>query len=184
MARRYIQLAQLRGRQCIQILRKGDEAICGMPYLTAAEPWEIVLVGSPVSFVPLSGRASVQGRRQMVTHTIYRIQDNDGRGPWKPGFSHKWVETRNDHDNLPPWYIEFGPVHLNAISGCAVGTGCMTIDQLRRWFTESEYKTLLSCGYKAVKMTVGRILASSSIQCVFERHIPLDEEFQEFPLYD
>ena len=36
--------------------------------------------------------------------TVYRVQDADGRGPFKPGFSHQWVEERADHENLLPWF--------------------------------------------------------------------------------
>ena len=83
---------------------------------------------------------------------IYRIQDKDGRGPWKPGFSHRWVEIRPDHNNLPAWYEEFGPLHNYISYGEHCGSGCKTIDQLRRWFTKSEYRTLLKYGYRAVRM--------------------------------
>lgn len=96
---------------------------------------------------------------------FYRVQDRDGRGPWKPGFSHTWVEDRQDHDNLIPWYFEMGPVHLKALAGEHVGSACETIDQLRRWFTPSEYATLKRSGYQAVRVT-GRILGKSSTQVV------------------
>ena len=119
----------------------------------------------------------------MSREVIYRIQDKDGRGPWRPGFSRRWVETRPDHDNLPPWIVEFGPVHLQVLYGCACGSGCMNLDQLRRWFTESEYRTLLKFGYRAVRMEVGRVLAKSDIQCLFERAKPLSEDVIEVDLY-
>ena len=116
---------------------------------------------------------------------VYRIQDKDGRGPWKPGFSQKWIEVRDDHDNLPPWFYEFGPVHNKAFTWESVGSACLTIDQLRRWFTESEYRTLLRHGYKAVKMEASRILGSSEIQCVFTRsNKHLSEDFETFDLYE
>lgn len=115
--------------------------------------------------------------------TIYRIQDADGRGPWKPGFSRFWVEDRADHDLLIPWYREFGRVDGNAIVGMAVGCGCRTPEQLRRWFIPTEYSRLVAYGYRAVQMDVGRILAESSIQCVFERAKRLNHDVQEFNLY-
>ena len=114
---------------------------------------------------------------------IYRVQDKDGRGPWKPGFSLNWVESRDDHENLHPWTYEFGPVHRYLLSGEYGGSGCLTEDQLRRWFTPSEYKTLIAYGYHAVKMRVNRILASSPIQCVFGRAKPLTEDIEVFDLY-
>ncbi len=108
-------------------------------------------------------------RMRVTADTVYRVQDAHGRGPWKPGFSAKWVEEREDHDNLIPWLLEFGPVHEQAIAGMAVGTACRTLEQLRRWFTKSEYENLRRRGYMAVSMDAGRILAESEIQLVFER---------------
>lgn len=115
--------------------------------------------------------------------TVYRVQDKDGRGPWKPGFSHRWVETRPDHDNLLPWPFEFGRVDRKAISGMHLGCGCKTLDQLRRWFSETEYDALLGLGYCAVKMKVGRILGESETQCVFERAKPLKSDVKVIHLY-
>ncbi len=116
---------------------------------------------------------------------VYRIQDKDGRGPWKPGFSHKWVEDRDDLDNLPPWYVEFGPIHTRAYTWESVGSACRTVEQLRRWFTRSEYGTLIRHGYQAVKMDASRILAASDIQCVFTRsNKPLNCDFEKFDLYE
>lgn len=114
---------------------------------------------------------------------VFRVQDKDGRGPWKPGFSHQWVEDREDHNNLKPWFLEFGDVRRLAICGMSLGSGCRTLEQLQRWFTHSEYKTLLKLGYRAVRIKVGRILASSDIQCFFERSKPLNEDAEEIELY-
>ena len=110
--------------------------------------------------------------------TVYRVQDAKGRGPFRPGFSEKWVEERPDHDNLQPWLIEFPDV-LKSIrtrqqfSHCSYGCGCKSLDQLRRWFTRSEYSRLKEFGYSAVVLQVDRILAQSEVQCVFERELPL-----------
>jgi len=114
---------------------------------------------------------------------VFRVQDADGRGPWKPGFSHRWVEDRPDHENLIPWFNEFGDVRERAIYGMVMGCGCRTLDQLRRWFTPSEYKTLLGFGYQAVKMQIGRVLAESDIQCVFECSKPLNQGCEVVQLY-
>ena len=115
--------------------------------------------------------------------TIYRVQDADGRGPWKPGFSQCWVEDRDDQNNLVPWMVEMGRVEKRAIYGMSVGCGCRTVEQLRRWFTPSEYRTLRRFGYQAVKMEVGRILGESKIQVVFERAKPLRSEVDPVELY-
>lgn len=116
---------------------------------------------------------------------IFRIQDNEGRGPWKPGFSHRWVEDRpvQEMQALPPWPFQFGDVLLHAVAGMKFGCGCRTLDQLRRWFTPTEYATLRGFGYSAVKMRVVRILAESDVQCVFERAKPLHEDVEVVELY-
>ena len=114
---------------------------------------------------------------------VYRIQDGDGRGPWKSGFSHRWVEDRPDHDNLPPWVVEFGRVDLKRFTWEHVGSGCLTLEQLRRWFTESEYKSLLRYGYRAVRMDVDRLLGKSETQCVFGRVKPLNEDIMGVELW-
>jgi hypothetical protein len=118
---------------------------------------------------------------------IYRVQDQDGRGPWKPGFSNTWVE---DHDeewlkSRPAWWQEFGmaPMH-KAVSGMVFGSGCVSVEQLRHWFSPTEYQKLKGFGYQAVKLEVGRILAQSGIQVVFERARPLQEGAEPIELYD
>jgi hypothetical protein len=113
---------------------------------------------------------------------ILRIQDSEGRGPWRPGFSQAWIVDRSDHENLMPWYVEMGRVDKFVTPGFYMGCGCLTSDQLRRWFTECEYRTLLGFGYLAVIMR-GDIIAESEIQVVFQRHIPLRKKVVKFDLY-
>jgi hypothetical protein len=118
-----------------------------------------------------------------MVNKIYRIQDKDGRGPWKPGFSHLWVESRLDHENLIPCFIEFRNVKNLSVYGMHLGCGCLTKEQLKRWFTKKEYAKLLGYGYQSVEMEVGRILGKSNIQCVFERSKPLNKDVFSFDLY-
>lgn len=130
------------------------------------------------------GSAICRGiERSVANEYVLRVQDKEGRGPWRPGFSHTWVEDRDDHDNLLPWTLEFGRVDLQSFYGMAIGCGCLTLEQLRRWFTPSEYQTLQRYGYHAVRMEVGRILAASEIQCVFERVKPLHCDVEPVELY-
>lgn len=118
-----------------------------------------------------------------MTDIVYRIQDKNGRGPWKPGFSKYWIEPRPDHDRLIPWYQEFWPIYQHATAGMFLGCGCTSEDQLRRWFSPTEYRRLVEFGYQAVRLGVGRILAKSDIQCVFERADPLHKNVSPFNLY-
>jgi len=116
---------------------------------------------------------------------IYRIQDSDGRGPFKPGFSHQWINFRKDHRNLRTWAEEFGFefVRDQIIVGETFGCGCKNLDQLKRWFDKSEYEKLKKFGYKAVKMKIDRIIAESEIQCVFGRTYPLNMDVKTIQLY-
>jgi hypothetical protein len=118
-----------------------------------------------------------------VLFSVFRVQDKDGRGPFKPGFSSTWVEDRDDHDNLVPWFVEMGRVDLQMIVGMSGGTACRTLDQLRRWFTPSEYKTLRRHGYHAVQLDAGRIIGESAIQLFFERCRPLKDGATPVELY-
>lgn len=113
---------------------------------------------------------------------IYRIQDKEGRGPFRPGFSESWIEDRDDHDNLLPWNLEFGV--LMVADWEIVACGCRSKKQLRRWFSRVEYYRLLSLGYASVTLTPSRILAESKIQCVFARVIPLHVGATRFNLYE
>lgn len=106
---------------------------------------------------------------------VYRVQDRDGRGPWKPGFSQRWVEDRTDEEYaaLAPWPIEV-MLELQASGrGRHIGYACESLEQLRRWFRPGEYKTLLRYGYRAVKLEVDEVMARSETQCAFARSKPL-----------
>lgn len=114
---------------------------------------------------------------------IYRIQDRHGRGPWKPGFSDKWVEYRPDCENLVPWSLQFGDILSKELRGFNFGCGCGSVQQLKRWFIPKEYETLLKHGYQAVQMEVHKIIAESDIQLVFSRLKPLRWDVMPFELY-
>ena len=116
--------------------------------------------------------------------TIYRVQDADGRGPWKPGFPDTWVEPRQDHENLLPFFCEFGMVHRKALDHEHLGVGCLTVRQLQRWFTPTEFIALRNHGYAAVRIEADRILAQSDVQCVFANLRPLAEGAITFDLYE
>lgn len=118
-----------------------------------------------------------------MTTTVYRVQDADGRGPWRPGFSHVWSEDRPDKDNLPPWFAEFGPVHKQVLYGCHCGSACLTETQLRRWVSPAEYRKLLALGFRAYSIPADRVLARSAVQCFIETARPLREIGTPFDLY-
>lgn len=117
--------------------------------------------------------------------TVYRIQDGQGRGPFKPGFSHRWVVGRPDHDNLRPWAEEVGVAFLaRASKNYHFACGCQTTEHLQRWFTKEEYATLLRFGYRAVKIEADAILAETKTQLVFECQHPFHLVAEPFDLYE
>lgn len=116
---------------------------------------------------------------------IYRIQDTDGRGPWKPGFGDKWVINRNDHENLLPIMQEFDLRQLKFYikMGFHVGCGCPSLSLLKRWIIAEEYVTLKSYGYRAVSLKVDHVIEESKTQLIFARSIPISLGAKEIPLY-
>ena len=121
----------------------------------------------------------------LVRRLVYRVQDRNGRGPWKPGVSSRWVEPRLDHEKLLPWFVEWHGFDTRQEMRRQeyVGCGCLTLDQLRRWFSESEYSTLRRMEYRAYQLGVDRILRSSDVQCVFTRQNPLNKLAVQGDLY-
>lgn len=116
---------------------------------------------------------------------VFRVQDREGRGPWKPGFSDRWVEDRTDEEFAALCPFPLGVMlSLRAAAGRRhMGYACETLDQLRRWFRPGEYQTLLRFGYRAVKLDVDNVLARSDSQCCFVRSRPLRVGGERFDLY-
>lgn len=108
-----------------------------------------------------------------MSDIVYRVQGIDGRGPWRPGFSDRWVSD-DDTPLPPPWFEEFG---TRIVHGCrpheALGCGCRSLDQLSKWFKPEELQRLRMLGFHVVRMEVDRILAESENQVVFARSKPL-----------
>jgi hypothetical protein len=106
---------------------------------------------------------------------VYRVQDSMGRGPWKPGFSSQWVEDRpeSEFEALQPIHVQFPSILSQLRPGFAVGVGCESLEQLRRWITAAEWETLKNWGYSCCVIQPDRIVAKSDIQCVFECRKPI-----------
>lgn len=108
---------------------------------------------------------------------LYRVQDQAGRGPWRPGFSRQWVEPSDEAgrlmetlmDLLPFEAIQMLPEHLHY--GCA----CRTKASLLAWFLPPEIRRLQAFGYRIVRMQVDAVLAESQWQVFFARRRPLAE---------
>lgn len=85
--------------------------------------------------------------------TRYRIQDASGRGPWQPGFSHRWIDPNKDDYLCPPMMVEF-PDWRRQVSRIpwAIHVGCCVdgMAGVHRWFTPIEIDRLRGLGFRLV----------------------------------
>lgn len=112
--------------------------------------------------------------------TLWRIQDGEGRGPFKPGFSRVWLDTEDRPgraDELPPIYEALGvkPGELWRLipEGMHCGCACRSAEELAEWFSRPERRRLRRYGYDVVVFEPDLILAEPPKQVVFAMHRPL-----------
>jgi hypothetical protein len=107
---------------------------------------------------------------------VYRIQDSDGRGPYRPELgSQQWKDAGHDKRN-PPFYVECGFECIDTRRpGEHMGCAFRTIEQAQRWFSADEYMRLRVLGYRFVRLAVDRIAAESPTQLVVARKRPFAE---------
>lgn len=108
---------------------------------------------------------------------IYRVQAADGRGPWRPGFSHVWIDDDGEVGHLEETVMDLLPISTlaNLPPTHHYGCGCRTLDALMEWFTPLERKRLERLGFRPVRMDVDLILAESARQVFFGRTRPLND---------
>ena len=76
----------------------------------------------------------------MARRVVYRVQAADGRGPWRPGFSHTWIDGDAPAGRLDETIMDLIPIaQLAALPrtmhyGCA----CRSLTALMAWFTPIE----------------------------------------------
>lgn len=108
---------------------------------------------------------------------IYRIQDNEGRGPFRPGFSRQWADEvfAPGMIPLPTFMEEFGCDIIDRLGRPAefFGSGVRKLADLGKWFSTTERQRLAVLGFGIRTMKVSRILAESENQLVFARSMPL-----------
>lgn len=102
--------------------------------------------------------------------SLYRVQHpKDGRGPFRPGLSHEWVD--DEGEQLPTVFHQFPlsiitrPEPPNYRKGCAV----RNLETLVRWFTPNEQQKLQALGYHLVQLHYCEILCESPEQILFRR---------------
>ena len=106
---------------------------------------------------------------------VCRIQDAEGRGPYRPGFSHVWSERDFGPD---PVFVAFPGIMAQAQrvvneKGGAVGCAFRTLQQASNWFSPTEVLTLAKHGYSLCWVKPDEILAENSDQLVIWTQLPL-----------
>jgi hypothetical protein len=109
---------------------------------------------------------------------VYRVQDEYGRGPFRPGFSRHWADDVAAV-RLPTFIDEFGPeviAELHALidaQGGYCGCGMDGLKDVGRWFSCGERVRLERMGFRMVTLRPDRIVRRSRNQVVFWRLKPL-----------
>lgn len=109
---------------------------------------------------------------------MLRIQDAEGRGPWRPGFSQFWIDPDKDDSLCPPMMVEF-PNWREAIGlaqaqglthfGCCV----LGVGGLHRWFTPPEMCRLRQYGYFLVDASMLKPILRGKSQIIGASRKPL-----------
>lgn len=108
---------------------------------------------------------------------LLRMQDANGRGPWKPGFSEKWVDNDRRFD-LPALQEDFGfdlkPMVEAAFKrGLHLGTAVRGAHRFNQWFTANERVKLALHGYRIVDASACEVLGETNWQVVIGSVEPL-----------
>jgi hypothetical protein len=116
---------------------------------------------------------------------VYRVQDHEGRGPYRPGLSVRWLDPTREGKGgeTPDVFSEFGIVWMGKIlSGQAAGCAFRSLDQLTSWFSKSELRRLYRLGFSVVTFEADAILAESKHQMVIARNCPLRADVREIKM--
>lgn len=98
---------------------------------------------------------------------ILRVQDETGRGPWRPGLSHTWIDP--DREGGPPaMYEEIEDFHelvkkyhrLGYHIGCAV----RGVHGIKQWFTRTELIKLRMMGFDIYNANEARVIEETPNQ--------------------
>ena len=106
---------------------------------------------------------------------LWRIQDEHGRGPFKPGFSHVWAD-----ENFAPGIVplptlreDFGPaIYQQLVGPYHYGTAVRDKSMIGKWFSCTEQAKLFALGFSLVSLRPDVIIAESEHQVLFGRIKP------------
>lgn len=117
-------------------------------------------------------------REEMAAVTVaYRVQAVDGRGPWRPGWSHTWIDGAAPEGRLSETIMDLMPIDRlrDLPAGFHYGCACRTLEALCAWFTPVEIQRLSALGFHPVKLNVDQVLAESSWQMLVGRRRPFTD---------
>lgn len=109
--------------------------------------------------------------------TIYRYQSAAGRGPFQPSLTNAWKDP--EADILQP--IDVGIVKEAVKLGSenyglgAFGFGCLSIDDLKRWFNSLERINLSNLGFHPYKIVACRPMIMGHWEVFFGRRWKLSD---------
>ncbi len=108
--------------------------------------------------------------------TVYRVQDGDGRGPYKPGLTKYWADCDALSDHITETIMDLagGLDKLQALpAGWHYGCACDSPMALAKWFTPTEAHRLYEMGYTPVSLAADKILFRSDKQMLIACKKPL-----------
>lgn len=106
---------------------------------------------------------------------LIRLQDKDGRGPWRPGFSKLWMDEEGPdlglpiHEDFKDFYTLTQNAHRQEKH---IGTAVRE-NKVNLWFTGNEMKKLFSMGFKFVDCSDCEILVENDRQAIIASRLPL-----------
>lgn len=102
---------------------------------------------------------------------ILRVQDEMGRGPFRPGFSHTWVDDPDREGGPPPIYEEMENFQQEVQKwhrlGYHLGCACRGFEGIRFWFTRTELIKLRMMGFDVYRVDEPKIIHETTTQLLF-----------------
>lgn len=106
--------------------------------------------------------------------SLVRVQDREGRGPWRPGFSHQWSTDQNMMVGKPinMEVKNFAKIVEKAHrAGMHIGHAVRP-ENLHLWFTQGELQTLTRLGFTLVDASNCEVLAETKTQALIAWWLP------------
>ncbi len=122
-------------------------------------------------------RTGLGAPRACHSRVVIRVQDRHGRGPYRPGMSHRWSDP-NGFD-CPPWWVELGlemaAAHERFVGPYHWGCAFTSREQMARWFNVGEMRALDRLGYSLAAVSADIVVAETPRQIVFGSIAPLSQ---------